>query len=131
MSPHSRFLAKMIGLSLCLLALTMLVNRDGALIAFAALARDSASLWVSGMVGMTAGVALVLSHNLWTGGVPTIVVTMVGWIILIKSVVALMVPQGFVEDLTGKVLTPPFLLADGVALLALGLYLTIAAYRNH
>ena len=41
---------------------------------------------------LVAGLAIVLAHNVWSGGVLPIVVTVFGWILLIKGLVLLLLP---------------------------------------
>ena len=40
---------------------------------------------MTGLLGMTAGLAIVLSHNRWRGGPLPIMVTLFGWASLIKG----------------------------------------------
>jgi hypothetical protein len=47
-------------------------------------------LFIAGLLGMTAGLAIVLSHNVWSGGVLPIVVTLFGWASLIKGMLLLL-----------------------------------------
>ena len=51
--------------------------------------RDPPLLFIAGLMGVTAGLALVLAHNLWTGGALPIIVTLFGWASLIKGVLLL------------------------------------------
>jgi hypothetical protein len=42
-----------------------------------------------GAITLAAGLAMVLAHNIWSGGALVVVVTVVGWITLIKSLLFL------------------------------------------
>ena len=44
---------------------------------------------MAGIMGMTAGLAIVLSHNVWSGGALPIIVTLFGWASLIKGMLLL------------------------------------------
>jgi hypothetical protein len=46
-------------------------------------------LFIAGLLGVTAGLAIVLAHNVWSGGALPIIVTLFGWAILIKGVLLL------------------------------------------
>jgi len=46
-------------------------------------------LFIAGLLGMTAGLAIVLSHNVWSGGALPVLVTLFGWAALIKGVLLL------------------------------------------
>jgi hypothetical protein len=59
-----------------------------------AIVRDPALLFVSGLLGVAAGLAIVLSHNVWSGGILPIMVTLFGWASLIKGTLLLLLsPQ--------------------------------------
>jgi len=46
-------------------------------------------LFIAGLLGFTAGLAIVLSHNVWSGGALPILVTLFGWASLIKGILLL------------------------------------------
>jgi hypothetical protein len=56
------------------------------------MAKDTGLLLVSGIFTMTAGVAVVIGHNIWSGGALPIAVTELGWLMLIKGVVLMAIP---------------------------------------
>jgi hypothetical protein len=129
MAPRTIFLARLIGLFVTVLALAMIANRPATTAAFIRLTEDPSALWLSGMVGVAAGLAVVLGHNRWSGGALAVVVTMVGWTTLIKSVVVLLLPAGSLGGLPELLRSPAFYYADAAFLLALGLYLTIGGFK--
>ena len=129
MTPRTAYLAKLTGLFYTVIGLTMAVNRESSLAAFLALASDPAALWLSAMTGMAAGLALVLGHNVWTGGAPTVVVTILGWIVTLKCAAVLMLPAGTMSALAAWLKSPAVYYGDAIAILALGAYLTAAGFR--
>jgi hypothetical protein len=130
MSPRTLFLSRLIGLFTTVIALSMIANRDGTLTAFITLLHDPAALWVTGVLGLGAGLALVLCHTQWSGGAPAIVVTLVGWITLIKSILVLVLPHDWLGAMSDWLQSPAFFYADAAFILALGLYLTSAGFRT-
>jgi hypothetical protein len=42
-------------------------------------------LFVVGVIAVAAGLAMVLGHNVWSGGVLPVAVTLTGWLMLIKG----------------------------------------------
>ena len=54
-----------------------------------AIIQDRPLLFISGLMGVTAGLAIVLVHNAWSGGVLSLLVTLFGWASLIKGVLLL------------------------------------------
>ena len=131
MSPRTVFLARLVGLSILLIALAIIANRAATAVAFVQLVHDPAALWLAAMLGLVAGLALVLGHNVWSGGVTAVLVTAIGWITLIKSAVILALPWSpeMVEALSGWLRAPAFLYFDGAVLLVLGLILTVGGFR--
>ncbi len=55
-----------------------------------AIIQDRPLLFMSGLMGVTAGLAIVLAHNVWSGGVLPIIVTLFGWTSLIKGMLLLL-----------------------------------------
>src|SRR5271169_4708731 len=55
-----------------------------------AIVQDRPLLFMSGLMGVTAGLAIVLTHNVWSGGMLPIIVTLFGWASLIKGMLLLL-----------------------------------------
>jgi len=51
-----------------------------------------ALLLVTGMLTVVAGLAIVLGHNVWRGGATPVIVTILGWLMLLKGFALLVVP---------------------------------------
>ena len=95
MSQRTRFLGKLIGLYLILISLAMAVHKQATVETMNALVRDSPMLFVAGLIGAIAGLAIVLCHNVWSGGVLPVMVTLTGWLALIKgSLLLFLSPEG-------------------------------------
>jgi len=83
-----------------------------------------------GLLALAAGLAMVLSHNVWSGGALPVVVTVIGWIILARGVVLLLLTPDAVARLFDAFrFADLFYLYAGIALL-LGLYLTWEGFRR-
>jgi hypothetical protein len=50
---------------------------------------DHSIVLVLAMISVAAGLAIILTHNIWFGGALPVVVTMVGWLTLAKGVLLL------------------------------------------
>ena len=70
-------------------ALTIFLARLIGVETTTALLRNGPLLLITGMVGLVAGLAMVLSHNVWSDGALPVVVTLSGWIILVRSLILL------------------------------------------
>jgi uncharacterized membrane protein len=87
-------------------------------------------LLILGLIALAAGLAMVLSHNVWSGGAAPVVVTLVGWVILVRGVMLLVLPPDTVARLLDIFrFAELFYLYAALALL-LGLYLTWAGFRR-
>ncbi len=88
-------------------------------------------LFMAGLMGMTAGLAIVLAHNVWSGGPLPVIVTLFGWASLIKGMLLLLLSPDtesrlFIAGLRYD--QYPHLYALG--LLLLGAYLTHAGFNS-
>jgi hypothetical protein len=84
------FLCKLLGLYMILLSLTMMIRKQATVDIVNSIMRNPPLLFVLGTLGMTAGLALVIAHNAWSGSASTVVVTLVGWAALIKGLVLML-----------------------------------------
>jgi hypothetical protein len=74
---------------------------------------------------------MVLAHNIWSGGTLVVVVTLVGWVALVKSLFFLFLPPEmgtrlFLQQLHYQQL---FYLYGAISL-ALGVYLTYGGFKS-
>jgi hypothetical protein len=89
MSPRTLFLSRLIGLYCTLVALSMMTRRQATVETVTALLQNPSMILFVAVITLAAGLAMVLAHNIWSGGALVIVVTLVGWITLIKSLLFL------------------------------------------
>ena len=89
MPSRTTYLARLIGLYCILAALFLAAHKQATVEMVTALLHSQALLFVTGLFAMSSGLALVLGHNSWSGGALPVVVTLVGWTILIKGLLFL------------------------------------------
>lgn len=70
----------------------MAVHRQATIQMVSALVNDAPVLYLFGLTIVAAGLAIILSHNVWSGGALPIVVTLVGWLTLLKGLLFLFLP---------------------------------------
>src|SRR5260370_42003913 len=99
MSPRAIFRARVSGLFAILLSLSEFLHKQATVETAAALVRDRPLLFILAMLGLLAGLAIVLAHNVWSGGALPVLVTLFGWILLIRSAVLLFLPPETVAGL--------------------------------
>jgi hypothetical protein len=128
MSALTVFLAKLIGLYCLVVGLTMMANQQTMVGAVNALIRSPPLVLLAGVFAVAVCLGLVIGHNVWAGGALPIVVTLVGWASLIKGCMLSALPPGQMAKLYETLHYEQFYLAFVGVTLALGLYLTIAAF---
>ena len=86
---------------------------------------------ILGVITLAAGLAMVLAHNIWSGSALVVVITVVGWLTVIKSLLFLFLPPEveaglFLRQLHYQEL---FYLYTSVSLV-LGIYLTYGGFAS-
>lgn len=89
MIASTRFLSRLIGLYCLLAALVMALHRESMLMTVTALVHDAPLLFLVGILTLLAGLAWVLVHNRWTGGGEAVLLTVLGWITVLKGLLFL------------------------------------------
>src|SRR5208282_2409853 len=94
-----------------------------------ALLHNPLMIFIVGVITLAAGLAMVLAHNIWSGGALPVVVTLVGWVTLLKSLLLLFLPVDVEADFFLRQLHYPDLFyAYGGLSLVLGIYLTYSGF---
>ena len=93
MSRLTIYLGKLIGLFLLVVSLSMALDKTSLVEIVTALFDDRALLLILGMMALAAGLAIVLGHNVWSGGLLPVLVTLFGWLLVIRGLVLLLVPS--------------------------------------
>ena len=128
MSAPTLFLGRLLGLYLVAISIGMLANRRRTTATINEMARSGQWMLFSGMVATTAGLAVVLGHQVWTGGALPVVVTVMGWAALLKGITLLLVPGERIAAAYKGAGFERFFHAWMVAVLALGLWVTWLAF---
>jgi hypothetical protein len=128
MSPLTIFLAKLIGLYCIIAAVAMMAHKSHALATIEALIRNAPLLLLAEVLGLVAGLAMVIGHNIWSGGVLPVVITLLGWLMAIRGAVLLALPPDTTAKLFEAVRYEERFTFFMAGTLALGLYLTVAGF---
>lgn len=131
MSPRTAFLSKLIGLYSIVVSLAMFTHREATVEMITAALHSSPILFLFGIVALTGGLAMVLGHNVWSGGATPVVVTLLGWSTLIKGVFFLFLsPEAASGVFLGALrFEQYFYFYAGISFL-IGVYLTYAGARS-
>ena len=129
MTSRTVFLSRLFGLYLILYALTMAVHWQAKADIVIWLLHNPPILWMMGLFALVAGLAMVLVHNRWSGGVRVVIVTIVGWMALAKGFFFLCVPSGAaVEWLVSVFARAGSFYALTAAVFVLGLIFTLNGF---
>lgn len=94
-SIHSLVIAQVLGMYFVIMALVMIARADHYRALIAKLQPDSGIVPLAASVGLVFGLLLVVVHNLWLWE-SEVVITVIAWLILIKSVLWLAIPERMV-----------------------------------
>jgi uncharacterized membrane protein len=130
MAPRTIFLSKLIGLLCIAFPLALATHPAVSIRVMTRLAHDPPVVLLMGLAGTAAGLAMVLGHNYWSGGVLTVVVTVVGWVILIRGLILLLLTPSAFARLFASFHFEHFFLLYLAAPLLLGVYLTVSGFRS-
>jgi hypothetical protein len=127
------FLSRLIGLAALLLGVAMLIYQPPLIAAVELATRDRSALFTLGAGGIIAGLAIVLTHNFWRRGLCPLVVTLIGWFMLIRGVLLIFVPTSFLLDLDAGSHFRDYSYGYAAVPLTLGLYLSWQGFvaRRH
>ena len=94
------------------------------------MARSGPWMLFSGMVATSAGLAIVIGHNVWTGSALAVVVTLFGWGALLKGISLLLVPPERMAAAYKGLGFERYFYAWMGGVLALGLLVTLDAFAS-
>jgi uncharacterized membrane protein len=132
MSPRTIFLSRLIGLYYVIVGLSMAVHKQATVATITAVVHDQPVLFIACVIALGTGLAMVLGHNVWSGGALPVVVTLVGWITLIKGLLVFLVlsPEADMGAVLGALQYERlFYLYAGISLI-IGVYLTYGGFTS-
>jgi hypothetical protein len=96
----STFLARLLGPALLTVGLGILINRDYYRGMVTQVTDSRLRMFIIAMIGLVAGLAVVLVHNVWTLDW-RVLITLLGWINFLRGVVSILFPgqtMAFAKD---------------------------------
>lgn len=117
-------LARVYGIAVLILAVTALLKPGRVALALNDFERSPGLTFLGALVGVFLGLFLITLHSVWTD-LPAILVSLLGWLSLVKGVLLLAAPEGFLK-FASAVSTPNRVRLWGVFALIIGaVYLAI------
>lgn len=89
------FIAKLLGLSYLVVGLGMLLSGDYYKKAFQSMLKEAGMMYLGGLMALIIGFLIVNAHNVWEGW--PMLVTILGWLALLKGFLLLVFPKGMME----------------------------------
>lgn len=131
MQTRTLFLSKLIGLYCILIPPCLAIHRQATVGSASGLWHNPPLMLVVGIFTVIGGLAMVLAHNLWCGGALRVVVTLVGWLTLLKGLWFLLLPNGADTELILNWLRDPtvFYVCMTPTFL-IGIYLTYEGFKR-
>ena len=125
----SRYLAKLIGPLFLAIGAGLLFNGGIYAAMIEQYVANTALIYLSGLMSLTFGIAIVLAHNVWTPNW-RLIITLFGWLLIVGGAVRIVVPQ-FIQEVGGTIrhlAAVPII--GGALVLVLGLVLCNFGYRG-
>jgi hypothetical protein len=129
MAISTASLAKWMGLSLVLLDGALIADKPATVQTVNALFADQPLLFITGVFTTMFGLAIVLAHNRWSGGALGVVVTLYGWIALLKGLTFLWLPPAVQANAWQSLHFEQYFYVYMIFSLAVGGYLTYGGFK--
>jgi hypothetical protein len=112
---------------LAAMGVAMLINRNLLPTMVGEVVHNTAFIFLSGILTLLAGLAIVRTHNVWSGGW-VVLITVLGWLFVVSGLVRMWLPQAaapIAEAFSGSATS---VVIGGLVLLLLGAFLSYKAY---
>lgn len=117
-------LARVYGIAVLILAITALLKPGRVALALNDFERSPGLTFLGALIGVFLGLFLITLHSVWTD-LPAVLVSLLGWLALVKGVLLLAAPEGFLK-FASTMATPGRIRIWGIFALVLGaIYLAI------
>lgn len=118
---------QILGLTYLAIGLGMSVNRNFYKVMINKMIDNESVLFVTGLLVFVIGYFLVAYHNIWNGGW-TIVITIFGWLALIKGLMLVVIPKSSIKLYDSIKISEKQLGFYGAIVFVLGVILTYLGY---
>jgi hypothetical protein len=124
---NSKTIAGLIGPTLIALAAATLINLGSISTLVESVSHDPALVMVSGVLSFVAGLAVVRVHNHWAGDW-TVLVTILGWLLLVGGLVRLLFPIWLAGMAANFAQSTGLIAGEAVVFLVIGAFLSYKTY---
>jgi hypothetical protein len=125
--PLTYFLAELMGLFCLVFGLSVITQKKVFVEVVREIENNRPYLYLLGLISLVLGLLVVLTHNIWTGSFLALVVTLIGWAMLIRGIFALFVSHHDIVKFIRFAKIEKFHWLYGFIVLVIGLYLTYSS----
>lgn len=121
------YLAKLIGPVMLTLGLFVVFNPTRVSRMGREVLASDALLLIAGVITLPAGLAIVLSHNIWVAGWP-VLITVMGWIMIVAGLARILLP-GLMQSIGAVMLEKPIVTTiPGLLMASIGAFFCYQGY---
>jgi len=91
------YLGRLLGLFTVITVVWLAIDKQATISMLPILLGNRPVMMVLAFISLAAGLAIVLAHNIWSGGLLPVLVTLIGWLMVIRGVLFLFLSY---QDLT-------------------------------
>jgi hypothetical protein len=124
------FLARLIGLLLLSVGASMVFQKTVFMKVLNDVTGDRTSLFMVGVVLLLSGLSVVLTHNIWNAGFLPLVITLIGWVLILRGIISVFVPGDGVLRMIRWLKVEEFSWLYAIVVLVIGAYLTWAGFTG-
>ena len=84
-------------------------------------------LYMGGITALVVGLLIIMFHNTWTKNL-SVIITIIGWLALIKGVVILIFPKAMVALAKSIVNSPKFMKIEAILVIIVGLFFAFLGF---
>jgi len=123
----SVFLAKLLGPFFAVVGISVLMNADAFRAIVKELLKSPSLIFLTGLITLPAGIAIVLTHNVWVADWP-VLVTLIGWLGVISGIARIFAPKDITATCKKVAANKNFPMIGGGIWLAIGAVLCFFGY---
>ncbi|WP_146101964.1 hypothetical protein [Rhodopila globiformis] len=128
MSPATIFLGRFLGLFCLLMSSVLLARPNESLAAISSMMENPGLILLTGISTTAGGSAMVVGHNVWSGGILPVVVTLLGWLTLIKGLAVMATPPHTLAAFYRAMNLPAWFRRYMAVIVVFSAWLTVASF---
>jgi len=123
---RSRFIAGLMGPTMAVIAVSLLVNGGMVADLIDQMSANYSLIFISGIITLPVGLAIVIGHNVWKGW--PVIITVFGWIAVLAGVARILFAPHLAGLATGMA-TGTVMMVTAAVYFVIGLFLSWKAFR--